>query len=75
MGPAAEGPFTEVYVLPTAYGVGASPIPDIVSSVKDELQYIALRTIAKNDEASVWTPGLPVKFVSVPLAPSAFSVI
>lgn len=75
VGPSDTGPFDEVFVLPTAYGVGESPIPDIVKQNKDAIQYLALRTIAKNDETSVWTGGVPVQFVDVPLAPSAFSVI
>lgn len=68
------GPITPLLVLPTAYGVGVSPIPDAVVQTKDKVQYLALRTIATNNEVSDWTSTIPVQFVSVPLAPSAFSV-
>jgi len=69
----AEGDVTPLLVLPTAYGVGASPIPDAVVDVKDRVQWIALRTIAKTDEVSEWSGRLPVIYTRVPLAPSAFS--
>lgn len=65
--------YTPVLVLPVAYGVGFSPMPDAVKETKNVIQYIALRTVAKNGESSEWTGPIPVQFVSVPLAPTAFS--
>ena len=70
-----ETDYVPLLVLPVAYGVGVSPIPDAVKDRKNVLQYLGLRTVATNGESSEWTGPVPVQFVSVPLAPTAFSAI
>lgn len=60
--------------LPTAYGVGQSPIPSVVQDNRGVIQWLHLRTVDNQGLTSVWTNGLEVLFSSSPLAPSAFSV-
>ena len=59
--------------LPTAFGVGQSPIPSAVSDNRNTPQWLHLRTVDTNNLTSVWTTGLEVLFSSPPLAPAGFS--
>lgn len=62
-------------VLPTAFGVGQSPIPSAVADSRNRLQWLHLRTVDTNNLTSEWTPGVEVLFASVPLAPAGFSAV
>lgn len=62
-----------VLTLPTALGVGYSPIPDIVKATKGT-SYLALRTLDNYGQMSDWSNAVEVRFTGRPLAPSAFSV-
>lgn len=59
--------------LPTAFGVGQSPIPTAVSDNRNQIQWLHLRTIDTNNLMSDWTNGVEVLFASPPLAPAGFS--
>lgn len=64
---------TPLLVLPTAFGVGQSPIPTAVSDNRHVVQWLHLRTLDNLNQVSVWTNGLEVLFSSPPLAPAGFS--
>lgn len=59
--------------LPTAFGVGQSPIPTAVSDARHIIQWLHLRTIDNLGQISVWSPGVEVLFSSPPLAPAGLS--
>lgn len=61
--------------LPTAFGVGQSPIPTAVADSRNTPQWLHLRTIDNNSLMSVWSNGVEVLFSSPPLAPAGFSVV
>lgn len=64
---------TALLSLPTAFGVGQSPIPSAVSDVRNTISFLHLRTVAVGGQVSDWTPGVEVLFAARPLAPTAFS--
>ena len=64
---------TPLLSLPTAFGVGQSPIPTAVSDARNTPQWLHLRTVDANNLTSVWSTGVEVLFSSPPLAPAGFS--
>lgn len=67
------GTVTALLALPTAFGVGQSPIPNLVADNRNTPQWLHLRTIDNNNLMSAWSNGVEVLFASPPLAPAAFS--
>ena len=59
--------------LPTALGVGTSPIPDEARSVKGRDLLIHLRTLDNYGQISEWSNGVTVRFTGRPLAPASLS--
>lgn len=67
------GLVTPLLALPTAFGVGQSPIPTAVSDRRNQIQWLHLRTIDSNGLMSAWTNGVEVLFSAAPLEPAGFS--
>ena len=65
--------FTPLLVLPTAFGVGESPIPDAIKGRRRSV--IALRTIDQQDVVSAWSTSVEVAFVGPPRPVSGFAAV
>lgn len=64
-------PADALLALPVAFGVGTSPIPDAAKQLGTG--YIFLRTVDNQNQISVWSLPVEVRFTGRPFAPTSLS--